>query len=104
MKDTGSNRNYGAIGTIQDTGSNGKTWAHRSNERYWEQREPLAITYLSKFDNVSIIVQENGEINTIARQRSNTYSVIVVFSCFYRIKRTYLPRQCTNLKDRCGHR
>ena len=57
-------------------------------------------TYLSKFDNVSIIVQENGEINTIARQRSNTYSVIVVFSCFYRIKRTYQPRQCTNLKDR----
>ena len=48
----------------------------------------VLLTYLSKFDNVSIIVRDNREINTIARQCSNPYSVIVVLSCFYRIKRT----------------
>ena len=52
------------------------------------QLECLELTYLSKFDNVSIIVRDNREINTIARQCSNPYSVIVVLSCFYRIKRT----------------
>ena len=45
-------------------------------------------TYLSKIDNVSIIVRDNREIITIARQCSNPYSVIVMLSCFYRIKRT----------------